>query len=178
MMELGATVCTPRAPACLNCPLVELCATRGETARSAKTARQNKREIHYALDYRSGEVFLVRRPHDARLMADMWELPELIGLVAGKDKKQKSPRARSDESQRKKKINGNARTHSLKTPLFTVRHSITVTDYTVRVWPTPAPSGVRGEWIAAHRLGRIALTGLTRKILRKAEIFTAPSVAH
>src|SRR5437868_3185227 len=30
MMELGATVCTPRAPACLTCPVVDLCATRGE----------------------------------------------------------------------------------------------------------------------------------------------------
>src|SRR5215469_4222678 len=29
MMELGATVCTPRAPVCLTCPLVELCLTRG-----------------------------------------------------------------------------------------------------------------------------------------------------
>ncbi len=32
MMELGATVCTPRAPACLTCPVVELCATRGDMA--------------------------------------------------------------------------------------------------------------------------------------------------
>jgi A/G-specific adenine glycosylase len=30
MMELGATVCTPRAPQCLICPVNELCATRGE----------------------------------------------------------------------------------------------------------------------------------------------------
>src|SRR6202008_2275140 len=32
IMELGATVCTPRAPACLTCPLMELCAARGEIA--------------------------------------------------------------------------------------------------------------------------------------------------
>ncbi len=177
-MELGATVCTPRAPACLTCPLVELCATRGETARSAKTALQKKREIHYALDYRSGEVFLVRRPHDARLMAGMWELPEITEFVVGTHGKQKSPITRSDESKRKNKKNGNGKAHTLRTPLFTVRHSITVTDYTVRVWRTSTPFGVRGQWIAAHRLARMALTGLTRKILRKAEIFTAPSVAH
>ncbi len=172
MMELGATVCTPRAPACLTCPLVELCATRGEMAQPAKTARQKKREIHYSLDYRGGKVFLVRRPRDARLMAAMWELPEITEFLAGTDRKQKSPSARSD------KRNGNGRTHTLKTPPFTVRHSITVTDYTVRVWPTPAPSGVHGKWIAAPRLTRIALTGLTRKILRKAEILTSTSGAH
>ena len=32
MMELGATVCTPRAPGCLTCPVVEFCGTRGEMA--------------------------------------------------------------------------------------------------------------------------------------------------
>ena len=40
MMELGATVCTPRAPACLTCPVVELCVTRGVMTGPAKTARQ------------------------------------------------------------------------------------------------------------------------------------------
>src|SRR5437660_1864221 len=30
MMELGATVCMPRAPLCLSCPVVEMCSTRGE----------------------------------------------------------------------------------------------------------------------------------------------------
>ena len=38
MMELGATVCTPRAPGCLMCPVVELCATRGELPVGAKPA--------------------------------------------------------------------------------------------------------------------------------------------
>src|SRR5271169_344350 len=64
IMELGATVCTPRAPACLTCPVVDLCATRGEMAGGAKAAPQKKREIHYALDFRTnadpgGAVFLV-----------------------------------------------------------------------------------------------------------------------
>jgi hypothetical protein len=54
--------------------------------------------------------------------------------------------------------------------LFTVKHSITVTDYTVQVWRSAAPAEGRGEWIAVERLGRVALTGLARKILRKAEV--------
>jgi A/G-specific adenine glycosylase len=164
LMELGATVCTPRAPACLTCPLVDLCATRGELARSTKTPRQKKREIHYAIDYCAGEVFLVQRPRDARLMAGMWELPETAGFMAGKNTNQISPSLRSYEK------NGNGDTHQTKTLLFTVRHSITVTDYMVSVWSMPAPAGVRGEWVAVARLGRVALTGLARKILRKAEI--------
>src|SRR5579864_1282433 len=62
MMELGATVCTPRTPACLTCPVLELCTTRGEMAGGDKANRQNKREIHYALHCRDGKVFLVQRP--------------------------------------------------------------------------------------------------------------------
>ena len=149
MMELGATVCTPRAPGCLMCPVVELCATRGELPVGAKPAPLKKREIHYALDFRdrgadgdggASEVFLVQRARDASLMADMWELPE---LTDGRGASQLS---------------------------FTLRHSITVTDYTVRVWRTIPPEHVVGNWIPATRLGRVALTGLARKILRKAEL--------
>ena len=149
MMELGATVCTPRAPGCLMCPIVELCATRGELPAGAKPARQKKREIHYALNFRDrgedadsggSEVFLVQRAPDASLMAGMWELPELT--------------------------NG----HGASQLSFTLRHSITVTDYTVRVWRAAAPGSVGGNWIPATRLRRVALTGLARKILRKAEL--------
>jgi A/G-specific adenine glycosylase len=140
MMELGAVVCTPRAPACLTCPVVELCVTRGETAPRAKPARQKKREIHYALDRRDGEVFLIRRPPDASLMPGMWELPEL-------------PSAYGPGS-----------------PSFTLRHSITVTDYIVRVWHASVPSGVEGKWVPLKRVGQVAVTGLAQKILRKAEM--------
>ena len=51
---------------------------------------------------------------------------------------------------------------------FTLRHSITVTNYTVRVWRKAASSRVSGKWIPVKRLGKVALTGLARKILRKA----------
>ncbi len=138
MMELGATVCTPRAPACLTCPVVDLCATRGELAISSKAARQKKREIHYALDHRDGKVFLVQRPRDASLMAGMWELPEIEPPGNGTK------------------------------PFCTVQHSITVTDYTVRVWRKELSVGLAGQRVAFDRLGRIALTGLARKILRMA----------
>ena len=174
MMELGATVCTPRAPACLTCPVVELCATRGEMAGAAKTARQKKREIHYALDCRDEAVFLVQRARDVSLMAGMWELPEVDGSVADAGKQQVPRSARNDKNKILNDKNRNARTAQAadvaKSLLFSLRHSITVTDYTVRVWRVGAPDGTRGEWVATNRLERVALTGLARKILRKADV--------
>jgi A/G-specific adenine glycosylase len=50
-------------------------------------------------------------------------------------------------------------------PLFTLRHSITVTDYTVRV--VEAGETTEGQWVATQRLGALPLTGLARKILRR-----------
>jgi A/G-specific adenine glycosylase len=170
MMELGATVCTPRAPECLTCPVIEMCATRGEMAGGAKAAPQKKREIHFALDQRDGAVFLVQRARDARLMAGMWELPEAV--VARAREKQVPPLRFAQGRNDKGKGNGKDRGGS-KELLFTVRHSITVTDYTVRVWSQTAPPGIRGEWVAVERLSKVALTGLARKILRKAEMMGA-----
>jgi A/G-specific adenine glycosylase len=142
MMEVGAVVCTPRSPGCMTCPVVELCVTRGELAATAKSAPQKKREIHYALDCRNAgilEVFLVQRPRDASLMAGMWELPELDGK------------------------NGDV------SPFLTLRHSITVTNYTVHIWREAASRDVKGKWVPVARLKQFALTGLARKILRRAE---------
>jgi A/G-specific adenine glycosylase len=145
MMELGATVCTPRAPACLTCPLVELCVARGELGGGEKKSRQLRRVIHYALDQRNGSVFLTQRAAEARLMAGMWELPEI------------PPPA-----------DHNA-------PVLTVRHSITVTDYTVHIWPVSVPG--KGEWWTADRLPKLALTGLARKILRESGIIPASATS-
>jgi len=137
VMELGATVCLPRQPRCLACPIVELCRARGELPAPRREIRR-RREVHYALDCRNGSVFLVQRPRSVSLMPGMWELPEIANH------------------------NGS--------PGFTLRHSITVTDYLVRVARTSAPAASRGKWIARPRLPGLALTGLARKILRAAEV--------
>ena len=163
MMELGARVCTPRAPTCLTCPVVELCAVRGELAERPKAAGQVKREICYALSRRDGKVFLVQRAKDISLMPGMWELPEPEASVAETDKQQVSRFARNDKK--------NGRTEdNLKGLLFTLRHSITVTDYTVKVQRTASLGGVRGKWVGVDRLAQLPLTGLARKILRKADL--------
>ena len=164
LMELGATVCMPRAPACLTCPVVELCTTRGELVGPAKAAGQKKKEIHYVLDCRDGEVFLVQRPRHASLMPGMWELPEISPATPCPQKKRlcSSPDNKIGE--------GLTPPGRVKGLLFTVRHSITVTDYTVHVWSGPVPDSTGGTWVAMYRLRRVALTGLTRKALQKAEV--------
>jgi A/G-specific adenine glycosylase len=53
---------------------------------------------------------------------------------------------------------------------WNLKHSITVTDYTVRVSEGLAPPGVAGCRVARAQLASMPLTGLTRKILRQAGI--------
>jgi len=140
MMELGATICTPRAPACLTCPVVGICASRGELPVAAKAAPQKKREIHYELCSRDGDVLLVQRARTASLMPGMWELPEQEAIPA------------------------------VEKPHLILRHSITVTNYTVHVWRSAAASLNGGRWTSIERLKQVPLTGLARKILRAAQI--------
>lgn len=139
LMELGATVCLPRQPMCLICPILASCATQGELQRSEKGTRPRKQEVHYALDCRNGSVFLQRRANDASLMPGMWELPEIAHP------------------------NGEA-------PWLTLKHSITNTDYVVRVARSPAPKSPRGRWVRRTRLATLPLTGLARKILSAAGV--------
>jgi len=51
-----------------------------------------------------------------------------------------------------------------------LRHSITVTNYVVRVREARPPEDVQGRWVHSNRVTRLPLTGLTKKILRAAKI--------
>lgn len=67
MMDLGATICTPRAPMCILCPLAEECEARreGEPERyplkAVKSARPVRQGNAYWLEH-DGHVLLERRP--------------------------------------------------------------------------------------------------------------------
>ncbi|HEY1124437.1 MAG TPA: A/G-specific adenine glycosylase [Sphingobium sp.] len=79
MMDLGATICTPRNPACNVCPLMEDCAARrqGDPVRfpvkAAKKARPERKGTAWWIEA-DGRVWLVRRP-DKGLLGGMMALP-------------------------------------------------------------------------------------------------------
>jgi A/G-specific adenine glycosylase len=79
MMDLGATICTPRNPRCLACPLAEPCTARAEGApdaypvKPAKKAKPHRHGIAYWLES-DDAVLLVRRP-DKGLLGGMRALP-------------------------------------------------------------------------------------------------------
>jgi A/G-specific adenine glycosylase len=148
MMELGATVCLPRGPLCLGCPWQPWCRTRGEHAVPARRAQQRQHSARIVwlrgADAKK-QVRLVQRAADASLMAGMWELPVYHPT--------------SDPGAEGKDI---------ESPAFTVRHAITVTNHVVDVYVrSSATCGLEGEWAPVRELAQRALTGLTRKVLRR-----------
>jgi A/G-specific adenine glycosylase len=79
MMDLGATICTPRNPDCPRCPINGWCAghREGDPARypvkAARAAKPRRDGIAYWLE-RDGDVLLVRRPAKG-LLGGMLGLP-------------------------------------------------------------------------------------------------------
>jgi A/G-specific adenine glycosylase len=80
LMELGATLCSPRRPKCLLCPLRPGCRASLEGDPESYPVPKVKREgEHHRLlvaVVEEGEgVLLFRRPDDSTLLAGTWELP-------------------------------------------------------------------------------------------------------
>jgi len=149
MMELGATVCLPKNPQCLTCPISSACKTRGEHPTPVR-ARMRSQDAAYALvvrsRYKHREVLLDRRSDDQTVMPGMWELPVLRD------------------------------THVAATELrMTVRHAIMQVNYYVRIRTVfeddaealTLPSD-RRRWIRLLDLDTLPLTGLARKVLFRA----------
>lgn len=86
LMELGATVCTPRSPTCSECPIASTCAAHreGSVDRTplAKSRPDRKRVVHHVIvlsPHRRGRrlcATLRKRP-DTGLWASMWEFPSV-----------------------------------------------------------------------------------------------------
>jgi A/G-specific adenine glycosylase len=148
MMELGALVCLPGSPRCQACPVRRLCATRGPLQGPARPPRKTA-EITCGLAARHDRVYLVRRGRRESLMPGMWELPQLPNGSNGAPHLPAVGGSLSD---------------------FTLRHSITVTDHTVHVRRVPAGGLRGGRWFPFRDAAALPLTGLARRILRRASL--------
>ncbi len=108
MMELGATICLPRGPLCLGCPVYAFCATRGEHPTPARKPLRSRHVACLLATRKRGtvtEVLLERRGAEVTLMPGMLELPPLpLNAV------------------------------TLREPVLRLRHSITNTNYYVEVF--------------------------------------------
>jgi len=76
-MELGATICTPRNPACDACPAAAHCASAGRVSDTTPAKRTRVRDLHWRIDlYTDPEqgVWLAQRPASG-IWAKLWTPP-------------------------------------------------------------------------------------------------------
>jgi len=79
LMDLGATICTPRSPDCAGCPLGEVCLAEKFGLQEQRPVGKNRRPVpHYlvtaAVIRRDDKILIARRPADG-LLGGMWEFP-------------------------------------------------------------------------------------------------------
>lgn len=164
LMELGATICTPRAPRCLLCPVQHSCASSGasDPARLPLPKKRRpptfvKAEMAVARD--EDRILLEQRPADGR-MAGLWQMPTIELSVEG-DSGHLFPLHWAADLQL-----------DVAAPLGEFSHSIT--RYSIRVAlsesdllsaPSLAPKGPY-RWFPADQVPSLAITGMTKKAIR------------
>src|SRR5262249_4009596 len=100
-----------------------------------KQAPRRKARLNYIVARDNGAVLLRQRSYGDSLMPGMWELPACREANPG------------------------------RVPLLKLRHSITVTDYTVLVFAGNVRRRDTDRWVPLRSAHRLPLTGLARKIL-------------
>lgn len=162
MMDLGATICTPRSPACALCPFEGVCLARaeGEPARypvkAPKGEKPRRAGIAFLAVRRDGAVLLRTRP-DKGLLAKMTEVPSTpwgarAGLAAPAD-----PVAHAPLEAPWRPLPG------------AVRHVFTHFELELVVWRAALPASVRApegmRFVVPADFDAEALPSLMRKVL-------------
>lgn len=173
MMELGATVCTPRAPRCYECPVAEFCRARAMGIQDNLPAKRTKRASEQVtlaaavlLDAK-GRTLLVRPAaknvdaESAALFSRLWQFPALV--VRGDAQIELSEKLRVLS---KSKINmRKLEMHPLGAASHTVTfRRITLVPFRVRVARLPAADGVTKKQIELKAVTKLAVSSATRKI--------------
>jgi A/G-specific adenine glycosylase len=156
LMELGATLCLPRNPRCLLCPLSSGCVAYKKGVQESRPVKPRKEgtielEMAVALVRRGSKYLMRQRPANVTVMPGFWELPERAA----------------------EKLDDNCLQGlgiQLVEELGQFRHTITFRSYTGRVYRAKLsghpPFGYR--WISAEGLETIPVTTVTRKALQVA----------
>ena len=164
LMELGATVCRPRAPLCGTCPLRPRCGAYrdGDPERypqSLVRPRAPVVRVAFALAEREGRVLLVRRPPGG-LLAGLWALP------GGELPRKKSAGAAIRESLKDLGVRGRVLGVSGRVDHTFSHRRWTGTVHRVRV-SGPTRLGGDAMWAGPEEIQRLPLVPFHRRFLER-----------
>jgi A/G-specific adenine glycosylase len=176
MMELGATLCTPRSPQCLLCPVGEYCQARKKGLVDSIPEKRSKRATEAitlaALVFvdADGNTLLLPPPKSiskaakhanvVALLSGLWHFPTIeVNKAAGK------------ELQRyvEKTLLGGKHLAGTLHALKRVRHAVTYRSITLlpfRMTVTRLPRLQHAKTLALRDLSSVPISNLTRKVAR------------
>jgi A/G-specific adenine glycosylase len=143
LMELGATVCLPKQPQCMVCPIAEDCEARRHGCQSQLPVKLRRTDIvkwdrTLLVILRDGAYLMWQRPAESVKMANFWELPD----------KDQLPGAQLGET------------------VGVFNHSITNNDYRVEVVQAGVPKEPEGfRWIRPDEMGSVPMSTTARKAI-------------
>ena len=165
LMELGATVCVPKAPRCDICPVSTSCAalasgTVEKYPTAPRKARVPNHRVAAALIFDSaGRVFIQRRKDDG-LLGGLWEFP------GGKIEPGETPRQACIREVREElgiRVD-------VEEELPEIRHAyshfkVVISPFVCVPATEPASTALPNAWVHLDELDRYAMPGATRKIV-------------
>ncbi|MEM7652029.1 MAG: A/G-specific adenine glycosylase [Pseudomonadota bacterium] len=163
IMDLGATVCTPRKPKCLLCPWEHACAGRHQgvaeslPAKTPKPERPTRRGVAYWIVRGDGAILIRRRPPKG-LLGGMMEIPSTEWreeMVSEADARKLAP----------------VRGVSWRPLGGLVRHTFTHFHLELTIMAglvKPFAPSVGAEWVMPDKLGEKALPSVMRKVVNHA----------
>jgi len=170
-MELGALVCTPRAPRCDACPVTAVCRARAagdpeNYPRARRTGRAVPVRVAVALVRHRGSILLSRRGPETPLRGS-WDVPSVVVP------EEAEPRARLRALLARLGLRATIGDEIAVVPHAILNRRLSISIYSGgAIGPTAtAPDGLR--WIRPAGLGAAAVSGATRKVLRAAGIASA-----
>jgi A/G-specific adenine glycosylase len=137
MMELGATLCTPRSPACTTCPVRRLCrAHRNQTVHLRPAAKVRKElpveRVNTLVAVHNDEVLVAQRPPRG-LLAGLWEFPAIDATDA-------------------------------YSYVGTISHTFTHKRIDYHVFATAARVNIAGRWTPVSELSTLAFSKAQRRV--------------
>ncbi len=162
LMDLGATICVPKNPRCLICPLMKLCKARINGTQNERPVKLPKKQVPHFINVagvivKKGRVLLALRPSKG-LLGGMWEFPN--GRVDGDPLAGLAQALKTGYNLRLRK---NRQALQKRQPLGIVHHgyshfTVSVYVYACELESTPNEKNLKWVWIKdlnEYPMGRI-----------------------
>jgi A/G-specific adenine glycosylase len=170
LMELGATVCLPKKPLCLLCPVSAVCQAKQKGVQEqfppAKIKTVIKKiEVSAAILKRNGKIYIQQRPKKG-LMGGLWEFP------GGKLEKGESP----EDCLKREILEELGVQITIKQKVLTIKHSYTQFRVTLNVFTCELNRGkIRAtcceqwKWVSLENIDQYPFPAANVKILKYLE---------